>query len=247
MKNSVLYLAVGMPRAGSGWHYNLMHDLVVAGGGSDAREIRQRFLLGAVLTEINLNIRSLSPTRLALAQAPILLGNSYTIKTHSMPTKAAKRLLDEGKMRASYIYRDPRAALLSALEYGKRARKADRHNAFSQLESFEDGLAFMLGYLKIWKNWMDVEEVHHLRYEDLQSNFEKEAGQVAEFLQLDVEKSAVSDVISQHHPKQASSDRKGQHFQFGEAERFRKVFSKVEIKQANAAFIDYLELMGYSA
>jgi hypothetical protein len=45
-----------MPRAGSGWHYNLIHDLVVAGGGQDARQIRQRFHLERFLTEVNCNM-----------------------------------------------------------------------------------------------------------------------------------------------------------------------------------------------
>ena len=31
MLGKPLIVSVGMPRAGSGWHYNLIHDLVVAG------------------------------------------------------------------------------------------------------------------------------------------------------------------------------------------------------------------------
>lgn len=49
----MFYVSAGMPRAGSGWFYNIMHDLVVAMGGEDAREIRRRFLLQPILTEIN--------------------------------------------------------------------------------------------------------------------------------------------------------------------------------------------------
>ena len=35
-----MILSVGMPRAGSGWYYNLTQDLVKASGGEDARIIR---------------------------------------------------------------------------------------------------------------------------------------------------------------------------------------------------------------
>lgn len=243
--SAVLYLAAGMPRAGSGWHYNLMHDLVVAGGAADAREVRQRFLLGAVLTEVNLNIRSLSPARLTLAQTPVRFGVSYTIKTHSMPTAPARKLLASGKLRASYIYRDPRAALLSALEYGERARAAQRSNAFSRLETFEDGLSFMLGYLRIWDAWMAEEAVHHLRYEDLQADYDQQAQGLAAFLGLDPNDEKVASVLAHHHPSQAGKQRKGQHFQHGKAERFREVFSTAELAQANQTFADYLQRMGY--
>jgi len=47
----MLTFSVGMPRAGSGWYYNLTHDLVTATGGEDARLIRRRYHLGRVLTK----------------------------------------------------------------------------------------------------------------------------------------------------------------------------------------------------
>jgi len=38
----MIVLSVGMPRAGSGWHYNLVHDLMKTTGCAEAREIRVR-------------------------------------------------------------------------------------------------------------------------------------------------------------------------------------------------------------
>ncbi|HSS96981.1 MAG TPA: sulfotransferase domain-containing protein, partial [Terriglobales bacterium] len=161
-----------MPRAGSGWHYNLVHDLVVASGGQDARAIRRRFFLSPILTEVNCNIRALSAKRLLPVMVPSRLGNTFAIKTHSGPTPLALQLITSRQMRVTYVYRDPRGALLSALEYGQRARAADRQNAFSKLETIEQGIDFMLDYLKIWKQWMAVKDIHSLRYEDLLSNYD---------------------------------------------------------------------------
>jgi hypothetical protein len=242
----MLTLAAGIPRAGSGWHYNLIHDLVVAGGGQDARAIRRRFGLAPFLTEVNLNIRVLSPQRLWSVIFPTLFGKSFAIKTHSTPTTTAMRFLKSGRMEVSYIYRDPRAALLSALEYGERARKAGSTNAFSVLENFEDGLTFMQQYLGIWEAWMAVPDIHILRYEDFLGDYEGEAEKLAGFLGADAEDKAVAAVIAKHHPDNKGKARKGQHFQHGEAERFRKVFSEDEMERANQAFAGYLERMGYS-
>ena len=47
-----IVLSAGMPRAGSGWYYNLVHDLVAASGGLASREIRQRYHLNRILTEV---------------------------------------------------------------------------------------------------------------------------------------------------------------------------------------------------
>src|SRR3990172_9720633 len=142
----MLILAAGMPRAGSGLHYNLVHDLVVAAGGQDARAIRRRFLLSPFLTEVNCNIRTLSTKRLAPVLVPSMLGNTFAIKTHSGPTPMALRLIRSQRMRVTYIFRDPRAALLSAFEYGQRARAVGRHNAFAKLETIEQAIEFVKLY-----------------------------------------------------------------------------------------------------
>ena len=70
----MIVLSVGMPRAGSGWHYNLIHDLMRTRGCAEATEIRHRFHLENVLTEVNCNIGVLSARRLALVSIPALLG-----------------------------------------------------------------------------------------------------------------------------------------------------------------------------
>ncbi len=41
----MIILSVGMPRAGSGWHYNLIHGLMKTTGCADAREIREELSL----------------------------------------------------------------------------------------------------------------------------------------------------------------------------------------------------------
>ena len=45
----MMYLSVGMPRAGSGWHYNLIHDLMQTAGGIDTRIIREKYRLQKIL------------------------------------------------------------------------------------------------------------------------------------------------------------------------------------------------------
>ena len=67
----MIVLAVGMPRAGSGWHYNLVHDLMATTGCEDAREIRAKFQLESVLTEVNCNIGVLSLRRVEEQQPPL--------------------------------------------------------------------------------------------------------------------------------------------------------------------------------
>jgi hypothetical protein len=55
----MIILSTGMPRAGSGWYYNLTNDLIIAAGYQDGHNMRQRYSLGrpnstpAVLSHMN--------------------------------------------------------------------------------------------------------------------------------------------------------------------------------------------------
>ena len=158
----MIVLSVGMPRAGSGWHYNLVHDLMQTTGSAEAREIRARYRLQRILTEVNCNIGVLSPRRLALVTLPALVGNTFVIKAHAGPTSASRLLQRLGLLRITYIYRDPRDAMLSAYEYGQRALTKGQPNAFSHLTDFEKSVDFIMDYVRIWKKWMKQKRNFHL-------------------------------------------------------------------------------------
>jgi hypothetical protein len=241
-----LFLSVGMPRAGSGWHYNLIHDLVVAGGGQDARQIRKHFHLEHFLTEVNCNIGTLKPHRLLPVLLPTVLGNSYTIKTHAGPTRTAGSLIQRGQIVATYIYRDPRAAMLSAYEYGQRGAEKGYANAFSELTSLEKARAFMQQYVTIWAFWVDCPGVLTVRYEDMIHNYGNEMDRLAGFLGSDPANELVQGVFDKYRPERGDQGKKGMHFSQGKAERFRSIFTPDQLEEFSRAFQPVIERMGYS-
>ncbi len=240
----MLVLSAGMPRAGSGWYYNLTHDLLLAAGGQDARQIRRRFWLGRILTEVNCNIGALTPLRLLPVMLPSLLGNTFAVKAHAGPKPLALTLIRRGMIRPAYIYRDPRGAALSAFEYGQRGREKGRPNAFSHLTTLEDAIPFMLEYVRIWEAWMDCGQALHTRYEDLLSDYDAEAARLVAFLELDEE--AIQAVVEQYRPGREDRGQAGLHFSHGQAERFRSALTAEQLEDCEQAFGEVLERMGYS-
>ena len=146
----MIVLSVGMPRAGSGWHYNLIHDLMKTTGCADARDIREKYHLQKILTEVNCNIGVLSARRLGMVAIPSLMGNTFVIKAHSAPTIASRLFSTLGLLRITYIYRDPRDAMLSAFDYGQRSLAKGSPNAFSHLTDFDKSIDFIMEYIDIW-------------------------------------------------------------------------------------------------
>jgi hypothetical protein len=240
-----IILAIGMPRAGSGWHYNLVHDLVVAAGGRDGRDVRQRYHLDRILTEVNCNIGALTPQRLLPVTIPALMGNTFVIKAHAGPKPLAMRLIRNGLIKPTYIYRDPRDALLSAFEYGQRKRKSGRLGPFADLDTLESAIDFMREYIQISESWLDCEQSLNLRYEDLLLDYDAQAAGILEFFELSADNLRIRAVINQYRPDKGSSEQKGTHFVKGKIGRYREKLSSAQQQLCLEAFGDYLEREEY--
>ena len=240
-----IILAIGMPRAGSGWHYNLVHDLIVAAGGQDARQIRQRYRLGRILTEVNCNIGALTPQRIIPVTVPALMGNTFAIKAHAGPKPLSMGLIRSGLIQPTYIYRDPRDALLSAHEYGQRKRDSGRQGPFADLDSIETAIDFMREYVQISEAWLACDASLNMRYEDLHSDYDTQVTRLITFLGLMDDDPVLAPVVDQYRPDKGSVEQKGTHFVKGKVGRYREKFTPAQQQLCLDAFGDYLERMGY--
>ena len=248
----MIVLSVGMPRAGSGWHYNLIHDLMQTTDCADARDIRVKYRLQNILTEVNNNIGVLSVRRLGMVAIPALMGNTFVIKAHAGPTAASRLLQSLGLLRVTYIYRDPRDAMLSAFDYGQRALTKGRPNAFSHLTDFRKSLDFIMEYVRIWEKWINEKNVLIARYEDLLTNYDEEVKRLVGFLKLDGSKleawaepgRSVQKVIEAYRPS-AAEGQQGLHFYRGKIGRFRESYSAEEQKVLAGRLEPSLKRMGY--
>ena len=242
----MIILSVGMPRAGSGWYYNLTNDMMLAAGAQDARQIRGRFHLQRVLTEVNCNIGTLCAARLSAVMIPSLLGNSFVIKAHGAPSSTAMRLIQAGQIRSTYIYRDPRDAMLSAMENGRRAIERNRPNAFSPYVEFANALDFIEEYLHIGQKWMDVKQALTVRYENLLINYDLETNRLAAFLELDPQQEKMRAVIERYRPEKAQQETKGIHFSHGRIGRFRQKMDHDQQQAMLDRLSPYLTRLGYA-
>jgi len=241
----MIVLSVGMPRAGSGWHYNLIHDLMKTTGCADAHEIRERYRLQNILTEVNCNIGVLSARRLGMVILPGLV-NTFVIKAHAGPTSSSRLLSTLGLLRITYIYRDPRDAMLSAYDFGQRALVKGRPNAFSHLADFEESVDFMMEYVRIWEKWVKEKNILIARYEDLLTNYDDESAKLADYLKLDRSRPEVQAVIENYRPDTAEGQQ-GLHYYKGRIGRFRESYNEEQKTVLKVKLSLYLARMGYEA
>ncbi len=240
----MIVLSVGMPRAGSAWHYNLVHDLMKTTGCADAREIREKYRLQNILTEVNCNIGVLSARRMGRVVIPALMGNTFVIKAHAGPSSTSRLLQRLDLLRITYIYRDPRDAMLSAYDYGQRALQKGHPNAFSYLTDFQKSLGFIMEYVRIWEKWTKEKNVLIARYEDLLTEYDNETTRLVGFLKLNGNNSEVQNVIESYRPG-AAEGQQGLHFYKGKIGRFRESYGTQEQAILQESLGGYLTRMGY--
>ncbi len=241
----MIVLSVGMPRAGSGWHYNIIHDLMDVAGYDDAREIREKFHLQSILTEVNVNIGVLSLRRLGMVMIPALLGRNFVLKAHAGPTLWSRTLAALGLLRIVYIYRDPRDAMLSAYEYGRRTAERGRPNFFAQFDTFEKTLDFMSDYIEIWEAWMNEKRVLTTRYENLLMDYDAEIEKLLAYLKLDPADDAIQGVVENYRPGKADAGQQGLHFFKGKIGRYAEKYTNDQQAQMRERFGTALQKMGY--
>jgi hypothetical protein len=174
------------------------------------------------------------------------MGNTFVIKAHSAPTSASRLLENLGLLRITYIYRDPRDAMLSAFNYGQRALEKGRPNAFSHLTDLPKSLDFMMDYVLIWEKWLKEKNVLVTRYEDLLTNYDSEINRLVGFLKLDGGRREVQKVIDVYRPGGADAQQQGLHFFKGQIGRFRESYSVEQQAMMNEKLSPYLLRMGYA-
>ena len=185
-----------------------------------------------------------SGRKLGMVALPALLGNTFVIKAHAGPTSTSRLFHSLGLLRISYIYRDPRDAMLSAFEYGQRGLKRGRPNAFSYLTDFQKSLDFIMDYVRIWDRWNREKNVHITRYEDLQTDYVNEVNRLVKFLKLNGDTAEVQKVIESYHGPVVEGQ-KGLHFNKGQIGRFRESYSAEQQAILKEKMGAYLARMGY--
>ena len=246
----MIFVSAGMQKAGSGWYFNLTNDLLVTAGHQDVRKVRDRYKLHTMLKYYNCNIGRPIWPKMALLAIPHLLGNTFVVKTHAGPTRSLRYLMSHGAARATYIYRDPRDAAVSAYNHGRKLREQGETHSFAKLETMATALLAAADWLHVWDEWTSLGNVLGTRYEDLLADPVGELERLARFLSV---KSSRGELVRIAARYQMDGKRKhrdshlglGVHFDRGVTGRYKEVLTEQELALCNEHFAGYLPKMGY--
>ena len=241
----MLIISSGMQKSGSGYLYNLLNDLIIAAGKSDAREIKKRYNLADLMQQHNNNIGPLTWSKLFQLWKISVREKPFTVKTHSQPSPAAKVMSAFGMIKIIYCYRDPRDVLLSAIDHGKKSLQEGVDDTFSKMTDFDISLRNVHGWTQVWCQYNEIDHALMIKYEDLMSTPLDTLQQIQNFLATTVPTEKCKEILWKYSKKNESADRTGMHFNKAVTARYTTEMNEEQKKACQNLLGNELNLMGY--
>ena len=256
----MILLSAGMQKSGTGWYWNMTNELLMAAGHPDARKVREEYQLESAITAPNCNLRKLRDESIMALDRVSQQGITFAVKTHRRPSKLVRKLMAQGHFKATYIYRDLRDVIVSALDRGKVMRETGhlhgRHfyigpqKSFAKYHTVRGAIRWArFRLLPVWKAWSQCDGVLLTRYEDLHADAHAQLRRVAEHLDLDVSDEQIATIVAAYDRGRMRAEKtsaRGLHLNKAITGRFKEVLNQEQQDLCRKRLGRYLELMGYS-
>jgi hypothetical protein len=241
----MLVINAGMQKSGTGYFYNVLNDLHVAAGNTDARHVKREHDLHHLMQHANNLLPDLSHKTLRTLWRVSVAACPFVVKTHAGPTRAARRFSSLGRVKIVYNYRDPRDVLLSAMDHGRKNLSEGNDGPFIKLAPFDEAVKAVKRWLQVWRKYREMPDVLMVRYEDLLRSPAECLAEVERFLCLPIDPATRTEILWRYSRDNPHLNKGTTHFNKGEAFRYRREMTEEQQKQAQRAFGDCLREMGY--
>lgn len=252
----MIVLSAGMQRSGTRWYYNLISDVMVAAGHPPGAKVREEYDLDFLYMP-NCNLRHIKARSLKRLNEVSEQGVSFLVKTHCGPTPLFRRFLNEGRMKATYIYRDLRDVILSGLERGDKIRAAGEarrcfrigpYRTFARLHTLEGSIIWAKWQLfSRWKAWMRCKGVLFVRYEDLITDTTGQLKRFADYVDLDLPETKLQEIVDSYKRERAIKGeiKMPKSLEKGIVGRYKEVFTDEQQQMCLDRLGPALKQMGY--
>ncbi len=242
----MIILSAGMPKSGSGYIYNVLNEMIIASGCSDARDIKQRFQLENIMRGYNNNIGRLNLNKLLKLYRVSLQAGLFCAKTHAAPHPLVRPAIEFGMMGVIYIYRDPRDVILSVIDHGRKLLGEGKKHTFAQTADFDSAFCRLPNWFNTWSIYQELPGAINLKYEGLIQEPLKTVRNIAEFFKLRVDEQRLRDILWKYSRFNPAGERKGLHYNKGKAFRYIREMSSEQKKRFIDQYGTIIMEMGYS-
>ena len=241
----MVVISAGMQKSGSAYFYNLLNDILHLSGHADAREVKANYHLDQLMRWANNNIDRPDFIKLSRLYRISQRAGTFVVKTHSGPTLVSRIFSMLGAIKIIYIYRDPRDALLSALDHGQRILAEGKSHTFAGYANFDSALPVVKTWAKNWHAYQNMPGVHMIRYEDLLDNPDTGLKSFKAYLGIHTDDEKRQQIIWKFDRNNKQALKNGLHFNKAQVTRWMTELNEQQKKQCNRVLGKYLVPMGY--
>lgn len=239
-------LSAGMPKSSSTllslYQKNILEFTVPNNGQKEfERMIRDGEIkgVGAFVHDLELPGTQEKLVRLSESIGP------FVVKSHLSLTNDLARHLKEKQILATYIHRDPRDVILSAMDHGKRPVDHPTMNSyFLQFDSVQNSVPLVREFCKTGIEWVQSGLCEIFRYDDLMIDPEKELSRFCKLIEVGVDVAYIRELISNFTDTTKKWKRQ---FNTGKLLRYADEMSPQEIEMCNRELSEELRIFGYTA
>ena len=254
----MIIISASMPRSASLWYRNLTVDILKAGGHANPD---MKTILDAMGRSVPRNVNQLGYR--AMKQLCIHGGKySFPVKTHASPSWHVKRQFENKTLKGTYIYRDPRDVIVSALELGQKNREhgdakryflAGPYKSFARFYTLEGAIKWVNWQLfPRWKKWMGCKNILTTKYEDLVLNTANEIHRLAAYLEIALSEKQIEKILAKYTTDNTGKIKddfwrpgRGYLKNKGKIGRYKEKLSDAEQALCNQRLHRCLSMMGY--
>lgn len=239
-------VSIGMKKSGSAYLYNIVNDLLIEAGHKDARQIKERHKLHQLMKWGNNNVGDLSFFTLAKLYRINRIEGTFIVKTHEPSGIAGNLFCRYGALRVIYSYRDPRDALLSAIDHGRRIIADGEYHTFAKIVDFDVALKTVGSWIDIWEKCSKIPNVLLLKYEDLMTDPINCVTNILNYLELSVDDNQIQEILWKYSKNNPGGELKRLHFNKAKIYRYKEEMSLEQKNTCLEYFGDRLLDMGYT-
>jgi hypothetical protein len=241
----MLVLSAGMPKSGSTLFSFYQKNILEYTVANNGQRVFEEMITDGKINGIGIFVHNLeSPDTLkTLLNLSREIG-PFVVKSHISLSTDLLTLLKQKEILATYIHRDPRDVILSAIDHGTRPADHPAMNSFfRQFDSVENSIPLVKDFCKSGVDWIRSGLCQVFTYHDLMVQPAKEMTRFSEFIHTSPDADIIRELI---HTYTVNAIKGKKQFNTGKLSRFNDEMSLADIHLCNREMAEELKSLGYS-
>ena len=237
-------LSAGMPKSSSTlfsfYQKSILENSIIKNGQKEFEQlIKEGIIAGVGIFVYNLELPETLGKLTSLSEA---IG-PFIVKTHSNLTAEILELLKNKQILATYIHRDPRDVILSAIDHGTRPLDHPTMSPFFlQFNSVQNSIPLVKKFCRTGIDWVRSGLCEVYTYHNLIVDPAKEISRFCEFIHVRQNSSFIQELINTFTVNKIKWRRQ---FNTGKLLRYIDEMSPQEIEICNQEMFEEMQILGY--